>query len=275
MLGAMVRLAEERPVGRPTVVMACTVNEESGFSGVAAVPKLWSEPGGFIPRRPDAAIVAEPTSLQVVVAHKGVLRWRIHTRGRAAHSSRPEQGDNAIYRMAEVVLVLKRYHAETLAAHGVHPLCGPATLSVGTIRGGSGVNTIPDQATVEIDRRLRPDEDPMQAYRHAVAHLAERLGADFPLEHEPPSMEGPPLSDEHNGPLADRLAGEAAARTGPCDRIGVPYATNAAWLALAGVPTVVFGPGSIQQAHTADEWIALDQLELAADILYRFVSRYQ
>jgi acetylornithine deacetylase len=215
------------------------------------------------------AVVAEPTSLDVVVAHKGVARWRLHTRGRAAHSSRPQSGDNAIYRMARVVLELERYQQE-LDAGPVHPLCGPASLSVGTIRGGASVNTVPDRATIEIDRRLRPDESLATAQQHLADYLAGQLGKAFPLEWEPPYMHGPALSDQHNGPLSQRLAAAAREVSGRSERIGAAYATNAAFLAAAGVPTVVFGPGSIQQAHTADEWIALDQVQQAAEILYRF-----
>src|SRR5262249_33706533 len=103
MLAACARLAKERPAAMPTVVMACTVNEEHGFTGATALVRQWAESGGFIPRRPDAAVIAEPTQLQVVVAHKGVVRWRCHTRGRAAHSSQPQMGDNAIFRMARVL----------------------------------------------------------------------------------------------------------------------------------------------------------------------------
>ncbi|HTU25803.1 MAG TPA: M20/M25/M40 family metallo-hydrolase, partial [Pirellulales bacterium] len=74
MLTAFARLARERPAGRPTVVMASTVNEENGFSGAKALCRMWEEPGSIIPRRPDAVVVAEPTELSVVVAHKGVVR---------------------------------------------------------------------------------------------------------------------------------------------------------------------------------------------------------
>jgi acetylornithine deacetylase len=83
-------------------------------------------------------------------------------------------------------------------------------------------------------------------------------------------MHGPALSDQHNGPLSQRLAAVAWEVSGRGERIGAAYATNAAFLAAAGVPTVVFGPGSIEQAHTADEWITLDQVHQAAEIFYRF-----
>ena len=284
MLGALVRLAEERakpPADgsgpRPTVVFACTVNEEHGFSGAKGLCRLWSEAsGGFLPRAPDGAIIAEPTQLKIVVAHKGMVRWRCHTHGRAAHSSNPAAGDNAIYRMARVVELLERYGREILPQQGEHPLCGRPTLSVGTIAGGSGVNTVPDRCTIEIDHRLLPGDDPQVAWRRAIGlcfrRSSWRCRSGEHVEHEPPLMHSGGLSDAANGPLADRLASAVRDVTGAADRIGVPFGTNAAIISAAGVPTVVFGPGSIEQAHTADEWIALDQLPQASEILFRLMS---
>ncbi len=283
MLGAIVRLAEERakpPEGnlepRPTVILACTVNEEHGFSGAKGLCQLWSEaPSGFLPRVPDAAIVAEPTELKIVVAHKGMVRWRCHTHGRAAHSSNPGLGDNAIYRMVRVVELLERYGREVLPLQGKHPLCGQPTLSVGTIAGGSGVNTVPVRCTIEIDHRLLPGDDPQAAWRRTIDYVSAQLGdaaAVQHIEHEPPLMHSGGLSDTANGPVADRLASVIHGVIGKADRIGVPFGTDAAVISAAGVPTVVFGPGSIDQAHTADEWIALDQLPQASEILYRMIA---
>ncbi len=100
---------------RPTIVLACTVNEECGFTGAQDLSRMWSETpeaAAFLPRPPDVAIVAEPTSLNVVVAHQGQVRWRCHTIGRAAHTSRPDAGVNAIYAMARIVQAIERYHVE-------------------------------------------------------------------------------------------------------------------------------------------------------------------
>ena len=271
MITAIARLAQERPDGMPTIVMACTVNEEYGFTGASALVRLLDgRDNETFARTPDLALVAEPTDLDVVVAHKGVVRWRCHTRGRAGHSARPEEGDNAIYKMARALRPLERYQEEVVGTLGAHPLCGPSTMSVGTIRGGISVNTIPAQCTIEIDRRLPPGEEPGEAYRHLVEHLAREGGLDFPIEHDPPHMQGPPLSDEENGPLADQLVQIVTEVAGNGRRVGVPYATDAAFIAAAGIPTVVFGPGSLAQAHTDDEWLPLGQLEQAAEILYRF-----
>ncbi len=271
MITALSRLAEERPRGRPTIVAVCTVNEEHGFSGAAAVTQSWHGGQGRIcPRRPDAAVVLEPTGLDVVVAHKGVIRWRCNTRGRAAHSATPELGDNAIYKMARAVAAMERYAERVLPRAASHRLCGPPTLSVGTIHGGIGANVVPDRCSVEIDLRVPVGKGPEAARREVIEYLGQAAGLDFPLEHEPPAMQGNPLSDANNGSLAGRLSAVVRDLVGDCRQVGVSYATDGGDFSAAGVPTVVFGPGAIAQAHTADEWIALDQLHHAADVLYHF-----
>jgi len=270
MLGALARLAEERPRGMPTIVMACTVNEEHGYSGATALTKMWSQAGSVIPRQPDAAIVAEPTQLQTVVAHKGVVRWRCRTHGRAAHSSQPHLGINAIFKMARVLEALERYQRDVAPTLGEHALCGRPTLSVGTITGGLSVNTVPDGCVIEIDRRLIPGEKPDDAYRHVLEYLAREIGSDPAIEHEKPFLIGAGLLDRVNGPLAERMVTAAREAQIECAKIGVPFGTDAAAIAGAGVPSIVFGPGSIDQAHTADEWLALDQLVQASEALYRF-----
>ena len=281
MLWALARLADERaaPGGEtppmPTLIMACTVNEEHGFSGAQDLRHLWEDQApGLIPRPPDACVVAEPTSLQVVVAHKGAVRWRLSTRGRAVHSSQPHLGDNALYKMARVLLALEQYAQEVQRTVPHHPLCGPATLSVGTITGGISVNTVPDRCTIEIDRRLLPGEETHAAYAEVQDYLSRSLGDGLALEHEPPFLIGPALADTHNQLLGARLAEVARSVVGRSELVGVPYGTDASKIAAAGVPSVVFGPGSIAQAHTADEWIDLEQLALAAEVYYRFARSW-
>lgn len=273
-LAAVARLAEERPAGMPTILVACTVNEEQGYTGAKAVTQLWTERGGIFPRPPDAAIVAEPTSLDVVVAHKGCVRWECRVRGRAAHSSRPELGDNAIYKMGRVLAVLERYQREVAPTLGEHPRCGRPSLSVGTIAGGLSVNTVPDECAIKIDRRLLPEEDPQAAMRHVVDYLAHDTTIDFPLEHDDPFLPAGGLPDSDNAHLGERLRATAIEIAPGRSLVGVPYGTDASTFQAAGVPSVVFGPGSIDQAHTADEWIEVAQLEAAAEILYRFAGSF-
>jgi acetylornithine deacetylase len=273
MLGALVRLVEEKPGKRPTVIMACTVNEEHGYSGAQALTRLWTSAGqdSIIPRTPDAAIIAEPTNLDVVVAHKGAVRWRCHTHGRAAHSSQPQLGDNAIYKMARVLTALENYARDVPASAAAHPLCGRPSLSVGVISGGLSVNTVPARATIEIDRRIIPGEDGETAYRQVVDYVTHRTELGASLEHERPYLEGRSLSDGPNKVLAGQLVDAARRVRGQAAEIGVPFGTDAATIAGAGVPSVVFGPGSIAQAHTADEWLSLDELTAASEALYQFL----
>lgn len=271
---------------RPTIALAFTVNEECGFTGARALCRLWPQADGSrpttvemqitsgnitpetaFPKRPDCAIVAEPTDLNVVVAHQGVVRWRCHVAGRAAHSSRPDEGINAIYAMTSVVQAIEQYHRELAASAHEHPLCGRPSVCVSTIHGGVGINTVPDRATIEIDRRASPGEDPAAAYADLVRYVAEKADVGRAQAiHDPPFMKSVGLSDETNRTLADRVA-QAVRRSGrACELLGVPYGTDAAAIAGAGVPTVVFGPGSIRQAHTADEFIDLSELKRGADL---------
>ncbi len=275
MLGAVARLARERPARMPTVLMACTVNEEHGYSGALGLTRMW-HPGGsaIFPRPPHAAVIAEPTKLDVVVAHKGAVRWRCHTRGRAAHSSQPQLGVNAAFRMARVLLALEEYQREVCPTLGKHPRCGGVTLSVGTISGGISVNTVPEQCTIEIDRRLLPGESNAEAYDHVVQFVRKSPGIDFDVIHDPPFMWGATLSDAHNQTLAENLRRSAEAVHPQCQLVGVPFGTDAAAISGSGVPCVVFGPGSIDQAHTADEWLEIDQLERASEALYQFARGF-
>src|SRR5262249_31447687 len=129
------------------LIMACTVDEEHTFLGVQRLVR-----DGL---KADGAIVAEPTGLSIVHAHKGAVRWHVDTAGRACHSSSPEKGINAIYRMGRILPIIERY-ANKLLEGPKDPDLGTATLSVGRIEGGASVNTVPDRCCVEIDRRLIP-----------------------------------------------------------------------------------------------------------------------
>jgi acetylornithine deacetylase/succinyl-diaminopimelate desuccinylase-like protein len=287
MIAAVVRLSKEKPAGRPTIILACTINEEHGFTGATHWAGTYSgktpdsgrgpdlaPPAGrseLLSRVPDFTIVAEPTELDVVVAHKGAARWRCSAHGVATHSSQPHKGDNAIYHMARVLAVLEQYAHDVVPKLASHPLCGHPTLSVGLISGGISVNTVPDHCTIEIDRRVLPIEDPQVALDHCLDYLQTRLGPQAPVVHDMPFMLTRGLADQHNGELAVRLSDVIRQHGHPGQRIGVPYGTDAPHYAATGCPTVVFGPGSISQAHTADEWLDIDQLRAAADILHDFL----
>ncbi len=265
MLAAVERIAAERPRGAASVVLACTVDEEHTFRGARRLlAGPW--PGG----RPDMAIVAEPTGMEVVIAHKGLVRWKIATRGKSCHSANPELGNNAIYGMARVLSVLELY-ADTLAGGASHSLLGHATLSVGTIGGGTSVNTVPSFCEVEVDRRLIPGEDPGKALDDCREEILSVLGHDFPAGFEQPWLAEPAL-DTPIGSEVARIALEAVASVlGSARPRGVPYGTDASTLSSGGIPSIVLGPGNIAQAHTEDEWIETGEIDRAVEVYYNLI----
>ena len=141
-------------------------------------------------------------------------------------------------------------------------------MSVGRIDGGVSVNTIPDGCVIEIDRRLLPGEDPEAAWRDFHEYVT--ANAKGPFVCDPVWMACPALDPSASGALCKRLGAAINAVEGRHEVLAVPFGTDASSIAQAGVPAVVFGPGDIAQAHTKDEWIELDQIDRAAEILYRF-----
>ena len=273
MIAALSRLAAEKPRDIPTVVIACTVNEEHGYTGASHLANLWQQGSdGLTSGLPSAVIVAEPTELDVVVAHKGVVRWRCRTHGRAAHSSMPQAGENAIYRMTRVIGALENYATEVAPRLPGHPLCGSPTLSVGVISGGISVNTVPASCVIEIDRRVIPGENAMAARQQVIDHIRASVGDVAWIEHDLPYISSNGLKDVNNQAIANRLSEVAAKHGGAGRKVGVPFGTDATAYDEIPVPSVVFGPGNIAQAHTADEWIATDQLEAATEILYQLAK---
>jgi len=263
MLTAFARLTRERPKPACNVLMACSVDEEHTFLGVQELVKR-----GL---KADYAVVAEPTNLNIVHAHKGVVRWFLSTLGRSCHSSKPDQGVNAIYHMARVVAALERY-AQSLMQSVVDPLLGPATLSVGIIQGGSAVNTVPDRCTIEIDRRVVGSETPLDAPKKLLAYLRDVEGIDFPLEQTPCWIAERALLPTGSDEIVAKLGRAIDSVRGRHRVHSVPFGTDAATIAFSGIPAVVFGPGDIAQAHTNDEWAPLDEIEQAAEILFRLVT---
>ena len=264
MLAAFARLVRDRPRGSARVVMACTVDEEFTHTGSSALAEMGLEA--------DLAIVAEPTMLEIVAAHKGAVRWKVITRGVACHSSRPRDGVNAIYRMGRVLRAIEEY-ADRLGDAEADPVLGPPSLSIGRIEGGQSVNVVPDHCAIEVDRRIIPSEDPDGVRRGLAGALSDRLGDEVPFEFTEPWVRMPSLSPDGSrrwlGPIRDAMAPVLG---GPPNVGSVPYGTDAGPLAASGLPAVVIGPGDIAQAHTKDEWIAVDQLERAVEV-YEALAR--
>jgi acetylornithine deacetylase len=249
-----------------TLYFVATADEEMGGSGA----RLIVDEG----LRPDLVVVGEPTDLRVIHAHKGAVRWRVRTRGRSVHSSRPADGVNAIYMMSRVVRVVEEEIVPSLARVS-HPLLGAPTISVGTIRGGSQVNVVPDECEIEIDRRTVPGEQIDTITRDFAARLANLSRQDANFNHTLEITQDYPPFDSERDAAPGRIAAAALADVlGAAEFDTAPWASNAGFFAGAGLPTVLLGPGSIRQAHTADESIALAEIEKAIRVYAACVNRF-
>lgn len=258
MLGSLCALAKSMKRPRNTeITFLGLVDEEHAQTGSRYVAKSG--------RKADLAIVGEPTRLKVVTAHKGSSWLRLETRGKSAHAAHPELGRNAIVAMAKAVELLETEYRDTLARR-THPLLGSPTISVGVIAGGTQPNIVPDHCALEVDRRTLPGETEaglrreMREFLHSrhvqATCLSSKLAPCAPLETDPQL----PLIAQFL-----RVARQPKAA-------GVDYFCDASVLAHAGTPSIVFGPGDIAQAHTANEWISLAELEKGAVMLSRFLQ---
>lgn len=244
------------------VLLAAVVDEEFSYRGVVRLCENLQA---------DAAIVAEPTELRAVIASKGVLRWTIEVQGKAAHSSKPHLGVNAIQHMRRVLETLEKDDARLATL--THPLVGQATCNVGVIRGGVQVNFVPDTCSIELDRRLLPGETAESALADYQKLLESIPGVSARNLH-PPLLVDEALDTPDSATVA-RVASQTLAAMGLNPELcGVPYGSDASKLSRAGVPSIVFGPGNIDQAHAADEWVETDQVLKALDFYRQLVLNY-
>ncbi len=258
MLAALCELAktESRPL-ETEIVFAGLIDEEHAQAGSRALAA-----SGF---QADLAIVGEPTKLQVVTAHKGCLWLQLETHGRAAHGATPHLGKNAVHEMARVVCALETDYAAQLKKKK-HRLLGAGTVNVGQISGGTQPNIVPEACTIAIDRRTLPGETEAAVRREIAARLrAKNLSVQISSTKLAPAL---PLETDAKLPLLQKFLHAANQKKS----VGVDYFCDAAVLAAGGTPSVVFGPGDIAQAHTADEWISLAELERGKNLLLKFLK---
>ena len=210
----------------------------------------------------DLAIVGEPTQLRPIMAHKGDMWLKLVTRGKAAHGARPELGVNAVHEMAKIIHLLETRYARELRKNE-HPMLGHPTINVGSVRGGTQPNIVPAQCEIEVDRRTIPGEKDA-AVRREIVKLIRDAGLKAQLINAKHN-DCLPMETDLTLPLVRQFVA-LAGRPG-----GADFFCDASILSAAGIPSVVFGPGNIAQAHTADEWIALASLRGAAQMLARFL----
>lgn len=247
------------------LLFAGAMGEENGNVGAARLAKQGVGA--------DQAIVLEPTELAVIHAHKGALWFEVEVRGMAAHGSNPEHGVNAVFAMADVIRFLQEQIRKDQAERR-NPLLGAPSLSVGLIRGGSSVNVVPDRCVIQVDRRTLPEEDHERIIERVREGLVQLEKDGRIVSHDVRVMKGgAPFQTSARSGLVEALLQA-------CRDAGVaPKTAGAAWHSDAGPLSatcreiVVFGPGSIQQAHTADEYIDLDSLQAGCEVIRRLLRR--
>jgi len=266
MMHALASIKADGLVPACEVLFAAVVDEEFSYRGVV---KLCD---GL---QAEAAIVAEPTELRAVIASKGVLRLRVITTGKAAHSAKPHLGNNAISHMSRLVLALEQENKDLAAV--THPLLGSPTVSVGVIAGGVQVNSVPDRCAIELDRRLMPGESAagaLEQYHLMLKRLAqEHPGFEAYIE-APPLLVDEALDTPADAAVVRCAQGVLRGLGLDADVCGVPFGSDASKLSRAGIPTIVFGPGSIDQAHSIDEYFEVAQVEQAAAFYRQFILDY-
>jgi len=247
---------------RGDLLLLLVADEEHGMTGSAYA-------GRHGPTA-DFAIVGEPTGLAVCPVHKGEYCGRVIVEGKAAHTSMPSIGRNAIVDMATVIAALAAYGRD-LERRQPHPYCGTAFATVSTIQGGTGVSSVPDRCEIEFDRRTLPGEALQSILQEIETCLdqARRARPGLRVTLGPSSLYIPPLSTPLDAPITLACRSAVSAVTGN-DAIveAFPACTDAPNL---GIPAVICGPGDLAQAHTIDEWVEIDQLAKAAAI-YRDVA---
>ncbi len=253
----------ERGTLRRNVIVVGESDEELGSVGVQDVLRALGPA-----RRPDWVIANEPTSLRVVNAHKGVARARLHATGVAVHSSDPDAGRNAIVELSRAVLALEELRLELLSSPD--PRLGPGTLSIGLMAGGAAANIVPEQAWLIVDRRTLPGEDEKTLRKEVESAIAaaglEHVAVEWSHSEKPPL--GTP--EDHCSVRACQRAVGAGGLSTELDTAA--FGTDAGVFAADGIPGVVFGPGSIEQAHTATEFVDVAQVETCADIFVRLLE---
>ena len=199
------------------------------------------------------ALIGEPTSLHFVHATKGSLWATVKTTGKSTHASQPHLGENAILKLTASLDLLNRKLTNRLATF-THPVLGHSTLNIGTITGGSSTNIVPDHAEATLDIRFTPDLQQIGGSQKLLQQLISEHRLPLTITQ---ASEAPPMDVSINHPWLQKFI--AAQPTSQL--VGAPWFSDAAHLNDAGLPSVCIGPGSIDQAHTADEFIQIADLE--------------
>jgi acetylornithine deacetylase len=248
------------------LVVAAVVDEEFESQGTRALLRSGVHT--------DAAIVTEPTRLAVAPAHRGFTWIEVVVRGRAAHGSRYDVGIDAIAHAGRLLAELDDWQARELSGR-VHPLLGHASLHAATIDGGVGWSTYPDSCTLRIERRTLPGETPEHAVEEierACARVGQRVdGFDASVRHV---FSQAPSDVEPGAPIVLRLREALEAAAEPVRVEGLSAWTDAAILNDSGIPAICFGPGDIALAHAPEEYVLVQEIRRATEVLTRLARSW-
>jgi acetylornithine deacetylase len=251
------RVARTRGWRKGRIVIAAVVDEEYASIGADALVGEW---------KADAAIVTEPTDLQIGVGHKGFAWATVETRGRAAHGSRPKDGRDAIMRMGRVLNRLERLDRE-LQARSPHPLIGTGSLHASIIEGGRELSSYPDCCRLQVERRTVPGES-VQTFAGEIDDLLAVLGQEDPEFDASKTLvfSRPPYEIPSAHELPPALAAAAASAGITTSTTGMSFWTDAAILGGAGIPSVLFGPGGAG-LHSVEEYVNVNDVIACRDAL--------
>ena len=266
MMLAMMDAAEQERL-RGTLVLVAAAEEETG----GQLGTQWLADNGHLPSC-DFIIVGEQTGNKVATAHKGILRATVRTTGKAVHATNPDRGVNAIVAMSKLVAALEAYHRDL--AQRAHPIVGAPTCNVGLISGGSTANAVPDACQIRIDRRMIPGEDPA-----AVKAELRRVLDSVDVAPAAVSIDDFVYSRWFDSALETDLGRTflACVRAALADDPGpigyMPGSDAKHLMDLARGDMIIFGPGSYEVAHAADEHVKLSDYDMTTAILRDFLRK--
>lgn len=266
MLEAMRILIADRAAWSGTLLGVFVADEEAASAGAKRIAA-----SGL---RVDYAVIGEPTGNRVAIAHKGSLRPLVRVHGRAAHSSAPDDGDNAIYRAARLVGLVERFHAETIRQR-THPLTGAASLTITRASAGVADNVVPDAMDLLFDRRMVPGEDEAAAKAELEGLLRDaeaRHGVRAEIVEWRATTGGAAETAADAPIVAAALAASRAAGVEATAPIGFPGACDFVHFRSLGAEAVIVGPGSLSVAHKPDEFVPLDEF-MASCTIYRDIAQ--
>jgi acetylornithine deacetylase len=266
MIGAVKSLFDSRVRLRGDLTFSAVIDEEYKSIGVKKLVQEY---------RADAAIVGEPSEMRVATAHKGFVWIEIEIKGKAAHGSVPEKGIDAIVQAAKVVSGVERLQ-ERLGTR-VHPLLGAPKIHASMIEGGTDWSIVPERCLLRLERRTLPGEsaasvmDEIEELLRTIKHEDPNFNATARSTYDMPPLET--QRDEKVVQILQQTLVEVAGKKAAI--IGLPYWTDGALLAeLASIPTCIFGPGDIGVAHSADEYISIEDVLDSAEIYRSIAERF-